>query len=94
MGRPNPEPTMPQVRITDEAHKAGLNAPMAASTLIERFSLLILRGVKRDEECRKAYVFGVIDLLDAIRSASDGDPAYTMMERVEAEAERLQRSYR
>ena len=66
MGRPNPEPTMPQVRITDEAHKAGLNAPMAASTLIERFSLLILRGVKRDEECRKAYVLGVIDMQAAL----------------------------
>jgi hypothetical protein len=37
---------------------------------------------------------GVIDLLDAVRHASDGDPAYAMMEQVEAEAERLQREYR
>jgi hypothetical protein len=85
---------MPQVRISEPAHEAGLNAPMAASTLMERFSLLILRGVGRDEECRKAYMLGVIDLLDAVRHASDGDPAYAMMEQVEAEAERLQRSYR
>ena len=60
---------MPQVRITDEAHKAGLSAPMAAGTLIERFSLLIMRGVGRDEECRRAHMIGVIDMQDALVEA-------------------------
>ena len=82
-----------QVRITDAAHEAGMNVPMPAATLTERFSLLILRGVAQGEECRKSYMLGVIDLLDAIRSASDGDPVCAM-ERIKSEAERLQRSYR
>jgi hypothetical protein len=79
------------MRITGEAHEAAMAAPMGAMTLIERFSLLIMRGVRQEEDCRAAYMRGVIDLLDAIRHASDGDPAYSMMERAEAEAERLQR---
>ena len=82
---------MPQVRITDAALEKGLAVPMGAMTLIERFSLLIMRGARQEEDCRAAYIRGVIDLLDAVRYASGGDPAYSMVEQVEAEAERLQR---
>lgn len=82
------------IRIDEAAHQAGLAAPLPAVTKSERFSLLVKRGVRQEEDCRAAYMRGVIDLLDAIRHASDGDPAYAMMEQVEAEAERLQRDYR
>jgi len=82
------------MRITDQAHEAAMAAPLGAMTLIERFSLLIKRGAQQEEDCRAAYMRGVIDLLDAVRHASDGDPAYAMMEQVEVEAERLQREYR
>jgi len=82
------------IRIDDDAHLAGLAAPLPAVTKAERFSLLIKRGVRQEEDCRAAYMRGVIDLLDAVRHASDGDPAYAMMEQVEVEAERLQREYR
>jgi len=85
---------MPQMRITDAAHAAAMAAPLGAMTLIERFSLLVKRGARQEEADRAAYMRGVIDLLDAVRHASDGDPAYAMMERVEVEAERLQREYR
>ena len=85
---------MPQMRITSEAHEAAMAAPRGAMTLIERFSLLIKRGARQEEDCRAAYMRGVIDLLDAVRHASDGGPAYATMEQIEAEAERLQRSYR
>jgi hypothetical protein len=82
------------MRITDEASAAALAAPMGAMTLIERFSLLIMRGTRQEEDCKAAYIRGVIDLLDTIRHASGGDPAYAMVEQAEAEAERLQREYR
>ena len=82
------------IRIDDEAHLAGLAAPLPAVTKCERFSLLIKRGVRQEEDCKAAYMRGVIDLLDAIRHASDGDPAYATMEQVEVEAERLQREYK
>jgi hypothetical protein len=82
------------MRITSEAQEAAMAAPLGAMTLIERFSLLVKRGARQEEDCKAAYMRGVIDLLDAVRHASDGDPAYAMTERVEAEAERLQREYR
>ena len=85
---------MPQMRITGEAHEAAMAAPMGAMTLIGRFSLLIMRGARQEEDCKAAYIRGVIDLLDTIRHASGGDPAYAMVEQAEAEAERLQREYR
>jgi hypothetical protein len=80
---------MPQMRITSEAHEAAIAAQMGAMTLIERFSLLVKRGARQEEDCKAAYMRGVTDLLDAIRHASDGDPAYATVEQAEAEAERL-----
>lgn len=57
---------MPQMRITSEAHEAAMAAPMGAMTLIERFSLLIMRGTRQEEEAYKAYVLGVIDMQAAL----------------------------
>jgi hypothetical protein len=57
---------MPQMRITSEAHEAAMAAPMGAMTLIERFSLLIMRGTRQEEEAYKAYVLGVIDMKAAL----------------------------
>jgi hypothetical protein len=85
---------MPQVRIDDAAFEKALAVPMGAMSKNERFSLLIMRGVRQEEDCKAAYIRGVIDLLDTIRHASGGDPAYAMVEQAEAEAERLKREYR
>ena len=57
---------MPQMRITSEAHEAAMAAPMGAMTLIERFSLLVKRGARQEEEAYKAYVLGVIDMHAAL----------------------------
>lgn len=57
---------MPQMRITSEAHEAAMAAPMGAMTLIERFSLLVKRGARQEEEAYKAYVLGVIDMQAAL----------------------------
>lgn len=56
------------IRIDEAAHLAGLAAPLPAVTKSERFSLLIKRGVRQEEECRKAYVTGVIDLMDRLKA--------------------------
>ena len=57
------------IRIDDEAHAAGLAAPLQALTKAERFSLLIKRGARQEEECRKHYGVGVIDMQDALIKA-------------------------
>ena len=60
---------MPQVRIDDAAHEAAIAAPLGAMTLIERFSLLIKRGVLQPQDCYRHYVLGVIDMQDALIKA-------------------------
>lgn len=59
---------MPQMRITDAAHEAAMAAPLGAMTLIERFSLLVKRGVRQEEADRAAYMRGVIDLMDRLKA--------------------------
>jgi len=56
------------MRITGEAHEAAMAAPLGAMTLIERFSLLVKRGVRQEEDCRAAYMRGVIDLVDRLKA--------------------------
>ena len=60
---------MPQVRITDAAFEKGLAVPMGAMSKSERFSLLIMRGARQEEEAYKAYVLGVIDMQVALVEA-------------------------
>jgi len=56
------------IRIDEEAHLAGLAAPLPAVTKGERFSLLIKRGVRQEEADRAAYMRGVIDLMDRLKA--------------------------
>jgi len=57
------------MRITGEAHEAAMAAPLGAMTLIERFSLLVKRGVMQPQDCHRHYVLGVIDMQDALIKA-------------------------